>query len=570
MVAWLTLEVALALMIIGVGPSFMAVYLLSDEWRSPGVLWFLVSMAAGGLWAFLFTLLTVLPSETGTRVVANFFWPVVPVAAISFFLLAYEFVFKTTTSRRFAAAMFLPVGVLFVLTWINPGDLVFTDAYVVDANGFLHFPLVGGLVRLLVVQVYGYTLVFLAAGMFVGEAMRTDGLQRRQTLYLLVVFLALVGSTVLKVGGFVPVYYDPTSTVYAFSGLFFAYSIHRHGLLRFVPVAREHAFEEVDDVLLVVNPSGRVIDVNEAGRRLFGPHVSEVTIDELLDLEGLDEGRHLQSIQLPIDGVERDYSARTTTIRYGRGATGKIVLLSDITALKERERELQLLKEIFSRVIRHNIRNDLSVIDGYAELIREEGDDETKAWATHIRNTSKQLLAQSDKARSIEDLIGKHKTERQCLEAAIADAVDLYRERNGVDIQTSVADLELDIHPRFSMAVDELIDNAIEHQTGDTTTITISTHLSPESCSLVIADDGPGMPQTELAVLQANEETDLKHSSGLGLWLVRWIVAQSNGRVSAELTEPGTKVTIELPRPTSDADRPEGREPSFDDPDTHV
>lgn len=556
---WLTLEIALVLMIVGVGPSFMAVYLLSNEWQSPGVLWFLVSMAAGGLWAFLFTVLTVIPSDAGTRFVANFFWPVIPVAAISFFLLAYEFVFKTTVSRRVAAAMFAPVALLFVLAWFNPGGLVFSDAYHVDADGFLHFPLVGGILRLLIVQAYGYTLVFLAAGMFVGEAMRTDGLQRRQTLYLLLVFLALVGSTVVKVAGLVPVYYDPTSTVYAFSGLFFAYSINRHGLLRFVPVAREHAFEEVDDALVVVNPSGRVIDVNESGRRLFGARVTDTPVAELLGVDQLKQDRELQSIQLTVDGVERDYSLRATTIRYGRGASGQIVMLSDITRIKERERELQLLKEIFARVIRHNIRNDLSIIDGYAELIREEGDEETRSWATHIRNTARQLLAQSDKARTIEGLIGKHTTERQSLQAAVADAVEPYRETAGVEIQTSISDVELDLHPKFSMAIDELIDNAIEHQAGNAaTTITISTYISTESCSLVIRDDGPGLPKTELAVLQSTEETDLKHSSGLGLWLVRWIVAQSNGTVTAERATPGTKITIRLPRPNATDDRQSG------------
>lgn len=553
---WLTLEVAVVLMLAGVGPSLLAVYLLADEWRSSGVLWFLVSMGAGGLWAFLFTLLTVIPSEAGTRFVANFFWPVIPVAAVSLFLLAYEFVFKTTVSRRFAVAMFAPAGVLFVLTWVNPGGLVFSDAYFVDANGFLHFPLVGGIVRLLIVQVYGYTLVFLAAGMFVGEAMRRQGLQRQQTLYLLLVFLALVGSSLLKVAGLVPVYYDPTSTVYALSGLFFAYSINRHGLLRFVSVAREHAFEEVDDILLVVNPSGRVIDANRAGRRLFGPSAIDTAVVELLDEAVLDPDTERQSTQLTVDGVERDFSLRATAITYGRGATGRIILLSDITAIKERERELQLLKEIFSRVIRHNIRNDISVIDGYADLISDRGDAQTSTWADYIRETAQQLLAQSDKARMIERLIGQHTTERQSLKATVADAVAPYTDTETVEIQTSVADVELDLHPQFSTAIDELIDNAIEHQTGrNHSTITIATELAADSCTLVITDDGPGMPRTELAVLKASEETDLQHSSGLGLWLVRWIVAQSNGEVTGETAEVGTRISIRLPRPSSNGDR---------------
>lgn len=549
---WLTPTIAVGLMVVGVFPSFLSFYLLMDQWRSPGLVWFLVSMMTGGLWAFLFTLMTLVPTVEGTLFVANFFWPVIPMAAVSLFLLAYEFVFKTIVSDRFAAALFAPVVILFVLTWINPADLVFTEAYYVDANGYLHFPLVGGLLRLLVVQVYGYTLVFLAAGMFVGEAMRTTGVHRRQTLYLLLVFMVLVGSTMVKVAGLVPVFYDPTSTVYALSGLLFAYSINRQGLLRFVPVAREQAFEEVDDILLVVDSASRVIDANRAGRQFFGPTILDTPVEHLIGVDDIGPNQSVQSVQLTADGVERDFSLRTTITTYGRQATGRIVVLSDITMLKERERELQLLKEIFSRVFRHNIRNDISLVAGYADLIRESGDEETAEWATHISERANRLLKQSEKARTIEKLIGQQTTERLSLRVAVADAIERVPEPASVEIRTDVADVELDLHPKFSMAIEELIANSIEHQSASTTsTITIKSELTADTCRVVVTDDGPGIPETELRVLEAEEETGLEHSSGLGLWLVRWLVAQSNGEVSGEVTPDGTRITITLPRSDS-------------------
>jgi K+-sensing histidine kinase KdpD len=50
-------------------------------------------------------------------------------------------------------------------------------------------------------------------------------------------------------------------------------------------------------------------------------------------------------------------------------------------------------------------------------------------------------------------------------------------------------------------------------------------------------------------VLQRGRETSLEHASGLGLWLVHWIVTESGGSVSFEEREPrGSVVELTLPR----------------------
>jgi signal transduction histidine kinase len=64
---------------------------------------------------------------------------------------------------------------------------------------------------------------------------------------------------------------------------------------------------------------------------------------------------------------------------------------------------------------------------------------------------------------------------------------------------------------------------------------------------LRIADDGPGLPPVERRVLEAGAETQLTHSTGLGLWLTNWIVRVSNGRVAVDTGDDGTTVDLELP-----------------------
>nr|WP_231896116.1 MULTISPECIES: histidine kinase N-terminal 7TM domain-containing protein [Haloferax] len=553
---WLTLEISIALMYLGVIPSVVNCCLLWEERDKPGVIWFILSMATGGLWALLFATFTLIPDPGLTLAVANFFWVSIPTAAVTFFLLAYEFVFKQTVPSTVVAALFSPLAVLFVLSWSNPYELVFTTAYYVTADGVLHFPVFDGPLKVLVTQVYGYLLVFLAAGMFVGELLRTNGTQRRQTVYLLVVFSMLVGSTMVKVAGVVPIYFDPTSVLYSFSGLFFAYSIREHGLLKFVPVAREQTFDEITDPIFVIGSSGHIVDANRAGSQLSDQSVIGTKIEQLISESAVSsDEQDTGVIKLELDGGTRIFSIEASEIVYGRGVTGKIVVLSDITALKEREEELDLLKQVLSRIFRHNIRNDLNVIAGFAAIIRDSTNGETARSADRIHTRSMKVVDQAAKARKIETVLSYAETDQRPLEEYLSKVKQNMPAELLSCVSFAVDDVVLDAHPRFDLALTELIENAISHHSGEEPiAVRVTTDVSPTDVTIIVEDNGPGLPPSEFAVLEAGEETDLEHGSGIGLWLVYWIVSRSNGTLSVQVSDSGTEVRITLNRPDSTPD----------------
>jgi signal transduction histidine kinase len=62
----------------------------------------------------------------------------------------------------------------------------------------------------------------------------------------------------------------------------------------------------------------------------------------------------------------------------------------------------------------------------------------------------------------------------------------------------------------------------------------------------VISDDGPGIPDHEISVLQNAEETELEHGSGLGLWLIKWGTDTFGGSITFDM-EDGTEVRIQFP-----------------------
>lgn len=546
--ALLTYEVAVMLMLAGAIPSFINIVLVWDDRNELGVFWFILSMATGGCWALLYSLFTAVQSPELTLALANFFWPVVPTAAVTMFLLAYEFVFKRPVSRSLAAVLFVPIVVLFVLSWVNPNGLVYTDAYYVGQDGYLYFPNFDGPVKVLVTQVYGYLLVFLASGMFVGEVMRADGTRRKRVLYLLGIFTALTVSTMVKVAGLVPIFFDPTSVVYSASGLAFAYSINRHGLFKSIAIGREQTFEEVNDAIVVVDEDDIVVDVNQRGYDLF---LGDVVGDDVTNVipqygeDDFDVGVH--ELQFAGDEQTRYFHCKTSPVEYGRRSEGKIIILGDVTELKKQEQELHLLVQIFSRVYRHNMRNEFNVIQGYADILKRQSTDGVARMAEKIEARTDDLLQRADKARQIEKIFLSDETVSRSLRGLVEEARATLDHHSGTVCTTDVDDVQVDVSPRFTLALQEILDNAIRHHpAGRPIEIDVRSTRTENHVELVIADNGAGIPEYELDVLRAAEETDLRHSSGIGLWLVRAVVTRSQGDLSVDSTDDGTTIRIRL------------------------
>ena len=66
--------------------------------------------------------------------------------------------------------------------------------------------------------------------------------------------------------------------------------------------------------------------------------------------------------------------------------------------------------------------------------------------------------------------------------------------------------------------------------------------------TVTVEDDGPGLPDHEANIItEEHEMTPVFHASGMGLWLVRWIVKRSRGDVSlVDDGSRGTTVRVEL------------------------
>jgi len=231
---------------------------------------------------------------------------------------------------------------------------------------------------------------------------------------------------------------------------------------------------------------------------------------------------------------------------------GEVVRITGFTrdVTDRRRREQQLV--VMDNLLRHNLRNDLNVILGRADLIDDEQPD-ASAHTESIRRVGEKLLATAEKEREVIDLItGQQPSEPLDLRRVVEESVECVRGRHP-ESTVEVASLEPTVVvslPKLELAVIELLENAIQHCDAERPRVTVTLSHAGERAELVVEDDHEPIPSFESDVLTGDHDmTKIYHSSGLGFWLVYWAVELSNGTIDVESgEESGNRITVSLPR----------------------
>jgi signal transduction histidine kinase len=107
---------------------------------------------------------------------------------------------------------------------------------------------------------------------------------------------------------------------------------------------------------------------------------------------------------------------------------------------------------------------------------------------------------------------------------------------------------------RITFAINALLDNAIKF-TPPGGVISISGEIAAKELILTVHDNGPGIPQDEIAkVFEKFYQIDPQHTGqirgfGLGLFYARQFIRDHGGTIDLKSSpEAGTTVVIHLPR----------------------
>lgn len=329
------------------------------------------------------------------------------------------------------------------------------------------------------------------------------------------------------------------------------------------------AYDRLHVAIMLYDPeTGAVLDANDPLESLFGYTTSTLrgmSIDEYsANTQSFDEARFLERVREAADGTPQQFTWRvkradgelrwvSMQLSAYADCTRTYVLaeVSDITDHYIATRRVGL----FSRILRHNLRNDVTVIAGRAANIHEESDAQPiQRDAATIQRTSRALGRLTESVKEIDRATTPTVTDRTHRHAteAVADVVDDLRTTYpAADITVAERD-ELWVHvdEAFDHALRHAIDNAVRHDDSPAPVVDVTVGASPNTgrVEIRIVDNAPPIPESELdAIDDFTQTTSTAHGSGTGLFVMKWCVESLGGELRFDRHEGGNVVSVYLP-----------------------
>lgn len=321
-------------------------------------------------------------------------------------------------------------------------------------------------------------------------------------------------------------------------------------------------FQKADIPTVIADNDDKIVEVNDTFVEESGYSRSEVVGSQpryLLPEDRLPEVREeLRRNNLwcgeietsTKDGRKRYYRGSVVTITRNGEKMGYAGFFVDLTKRKNYAETLTVL----NRVLRHDLRNDMTVVIGYIDSVMEKLEDpELRDYLITARDTADQLVQKGDTARLIEDLL----SESLDSEGRSIDLCDVLRKEvysAGERYPEASFNLDPDSCPEvlgnslLSDVFEIVIGNSVEHNEDADVNVEVSVEENNSGVVVSIADNGVGIPDERKDSIFGREEIDqLTHGQGLELFFVNKMVETFGGRVWVEDNDPsGSVFKIEL------------------------
>lgn len=263
---------------------------------------------------------------------------------------------------------------------------------------------------------------------------------------------------------------------------------------------------------------------------------------------------------------------------------GTVVTYSDITALQERQAQLEemdRLKSGFLSSVSHELRTPLTSVRGFAKLIKRDferyfmpvdPDPKLGKRAERLLDNIEIVKSESERlTRLINDVLDLSKIEtgamtwsdrrfplRDLLETAFRTASGQFAEKPRIvpvlELPDTLPEVEADYDRLFQVVIN-LVNNAVKFT--DSGRIVVSARIAdPATVEVAVTDTGPGIPPEECTKIfdrfhQATRQdtlSDKPTGTGLGLSICKQIIEHYGGQIWVEsVLGEGSRFLFTLP-----------------------
>lgn len=211
---------------------------------------------------------------------------------------------------------------------------------------------------------------------------------------------------------------------------------------------------------------------------------------------------------------------------------------------------------LLNRIVRQDVRNDVSAIVGWGEELHEHVDGQGETSADRLLEAARHAAELADTASELVDALSMDEgiePEPVDLGDVLDGEVERVRSRTDVELTVDVAGVERDRilvegTPMLSSVFEQLLSNAVRHTNRDVPRVTVDVTDDPDGVTVEIADDGVGIPDAQQELLN-DPVARYEDRSGIstGLYLATSVLEQIDGEIEFGDNYPrGTVVTVTL------------------------
>jgi PAS domain S-box-containing protein len=407
----------------------------------------------------------------------------------------------------------------------------------------------------------GYLFIaqFVATALLVGAYCRsTRPLYKRQVRIMGIGMVAPFIAFILYLAGLSPVpHMDLTPFALFITAVASTVGIFSFRLFDLTPFAHSVILQKIPVGVMVVDDLERVTEANPAAEAALGLAPDEgigrpaaALTDRFPELPGILR-RARPGVEEEVRHDDQHFTFEVVPLgNEGDQPAGSVLLIRDITlwrqaeeSLRRRTDELEVANqqlELISAITRHDISNQLVVVDGYLNLLREDG------MTTPQTGVVEQVQNATGRVGRIVTFMRDYQaigtsapvwTDLRSLPGRAAAEVAL----GEVRINNLLPDIEVLADPLLEKVLATLVENAVRH--GATVTeILLSARTGPAGLTIVCEDDGVGVAEDRKERIF---ERGYGSNTGLGLFLAREILSIT-GMTIAEIGIPGVGAQFEI------------------------
>ena len=223
---------------------------------------------------------------------------------------------------------------------------------------------------------------------------------------------------------------------------------------------------------------------------------------------------------------------------------------------QQRESELRATKdqlEVLNRILRHDISNDIQVLQVYGNRLAEQADTEQKTDLHRILRTTERINELTENSREYMRIVagdGELQTEPLELTQYLREEVQKARTRYPdaeFEVEDSLSTVTVEANAMLSSVFRNLLNNTVQHSDGSPA-VEVGLQEEADHARVTIADDGPGVPDERKTDVFGRGERGLRSDgTGIGLYIVRTVTEECGGSVRIRDNEPtGAVVEVEL------------------------